>query len=111
MPQLVCHACGTPITYAEPVPRDSECEHCHSDLRACRNCRHWDPRYHNQCTETEAEPISDRMRRNFCEFFYYSRAEFTGSPGAATAVTDRAAEARRKLDELFRKKGPESGAE
>lgn len=98
MPELSCQSCGARVTYDEPVPRDSQCESCATDLRCCRNCRHWDARYHNECTETQADPVQDKTRRNFCEFFYFSRAAFAGRPGAAR---DRAAEARAKLDALF----------
>jgi hypothetical protein len=111
MATLVCHSCGTPITYAEPVPRDGECEKCQADLRACRNCRHWNPRLNNQCNETEADSISDKTRRNFCEFFYFSREPFTGSPGGVDAQKSREAEARRRLEELFRKPAKPGTAE
>jgi hypothetical protein len=49
-----------------------------------------------------ADPVPDKRRRNFCEYFYYSTAPFTGAP-----APDRTAEARAKLEALFRKKGPE----
>ena len=98
MPELSCQSCGARVTYDEPVPRDSQCEACGTDLRCCRNCRHWDARYNNECTETQADPVQDKTRRNFCEFFYFSRAAFAGKPGG---TRDRAAEARAKLDALF----------
>ena len=104
MAQLVCQSCGTAVPGCEPIPRDSACEQCGTDLRCCRNCRHWDARYSNQCTETQADPVQDKTRRNFCEFFYFSRAAFTGTPGAGK---DRAAEARAKLEALFKKRAPE----
>ncbi len=102
MPDRVCHACGERVPLDEPIPRDAECARCGADLRACANCRHWDPRYHNECTEPEAEPVADRHRRNFCEFFYFSREPYAGV--AAASGKDRAAEARAKLEALFRKK-------
>lgn len=106
MAALVCQTCGTAVTYAEPVPRDSACEKCGTDLRCCRNCRHWDERYNNQCTETQADPVTDKTRRNFCEFFYFSRAAFAGGAGTGSGTSrDRAAEARAKLEALFKKKG------
>ena len=104
MAQLVCQSCGTVVPWSEPIPRDSSCEKCGTDLRCCRNCRHWDSRYSNQCTETQADPVQDKTRRNFCEFFYFSRAAFTGTPGAGK---DRAAEARAKLEALFKNRAPE----
>lgn len=110
MTALVCHNCGTPITYSEPISRQAECEKCRTDLRSCRNCRHWNERYNNQCTETEADPVADKARRNFCEYFYFSREAFDGAAGSA--AEDRAAAARKKLEELFKPRpGAQSSAE
>jgi len=100
MPERVCHACGAAGVPADPVPRDATCERCGADLRCCRNCRHWDARYNNECRETQADPVTDKARRNFCEYFEWSPAPFAGAP-----AKDRAAEARAKLDTLFKKKG------
>ena len=91
----VCRSCGTPLSIDEPIPRDSECPNCRHDVRACSNCRHHDPRYHNSCHETEADPVDDRQRRNFCEYFELSREPWQA------AATDRASEARAKLAHLF----------
>jgi hypothetical protein len=95
MPATVCRACGTPLSIDEPIPRDAECPHCAHDVRACANCRHYDPRLHNACRETEAEPVEDRHHRNFCEYFELSREPWTAGSG------DRAGAARAKLDQLF----------
>ena len=97
MPQLQCHECGAPVGVDEPIPRDSECESCRTDLRACINCRHYDTAYNNACRETEADPVPDKKRRNFCEFFAFSREPFARAAGGAT----REAEARKKLESLF----------
>ena len=105
MPSLVCHTCGAPVTLDEPIPRDAECESCRRDLRCCLNCRHHDPRYNNQCVETMAEPVEEKHRRNFCEYFSFSREPFAGR----TAGSGREAEARKKLDALFGKPKPKSG--
>ena len=103
MAERVCHSCGATGVPADPVPRDSACERCGTDFRCCRNCRHWDPRCHNECRETEAEAelVVEKTRRNFCEYFDYSKEPF---PGAEKK--DRAAEARAKLEAAFKKKGP-----
>lgn len=97
MPDLQCQSCGAPVTIGEPIPRDGECESCRRDLRCCRNCRHWDPRYNNECTETMADPVEDRTRRNFCEYFYFNRAPYAAAAGGK----GREAEARAKLAGLF----------
>uniref|UniRef100_A0A832I363 Uncharacterized protein n=1 Tax=Eiseniibacteriota bacterium TaxID=2212470 RepID=A0A832I363_UNCEI len=106
---LECHHCRAPITLSAPLPRDAECAACGRDLRCCLNCRHYDPRMNNACRETEAEPVVEKDRRNFCEFFEFSREPFRagGAPDA------RAAEALRKLEGLFggpapERKGPRS---
>ena len=103
MAERVCHACGAAGVPADPVPREATCETCGADLRCCRNCRHWDPRYHNECRETEAELVFDKRRRNFCEYFSY----LSGSSAKASG-RDRAADARAKLEALFKKREPDA---
>src|SRR5574341_512566 len=102
MATLECHFCGAPVTIGEPIPRDSECESCRHDLRCCRNCRHWDPRYHNECMESMAEPVEDKTRRNFCEYFYFSRVPHAPAAGGKARESEaRESEARAKLEGLF----------
>jgi hypothetical protein len=96
----VCYACGAAIARSEAVPRDLVCEQCAADVRCCRNCRFYDVSRSKECRESEAELVTDKSRRNFCEFFELSDRAFAGG---ASAV-DRAAEARAKLDALFKKK-------
>jgi hypothetical protein len=95
MPKPVCRACGTTLEIDEPIPRDAECPGCRHDVRSCANCRHYDPRYHNSCREPAADPVEDRHRRNFCEYFQLSREPW--SQGS----TVKASEARQRLDQLF----------
>jgi hypothetical protein len=97
MPPLVCHTCGAAVTLDEPIPRDAECESCGRDLRCCLNCRHYDTRYNNSCRETMADPVEEKHRRNFCEYFSFSREPFA----ATKAPSSREAEARAKLSQLF----------
>ena len=97
MPPLQCQACGTVVPYDEPIPRDSDCEGCHRDLRCCMNCRHHDASRNNSCRETEAELVEDKSRRNFCEFFSFNRRSFV----AGTGENPRKAEARARLESLF----------
>jgi len=95
---LQCRHCGTPVAIGEPIPRDAECTGCGRDLRACVQCRHYDPAYNNACRETMADPVVEKERRNFCEYFSFSRA-----PTRAAAQEGRQAQARKKLEDLFRK--------
>jgi hypothetical protein len=106
MAELQCHGCGAAVTVGSPIPRDAECESCGRDLRCCTNCRHYDPAYHNACRETMAEPVEDKQRRNFCEYFSFNPEPFRG----AGRARDRSADARARLDDLFRKPAPEEDA-
>ena len=116
-----CQFCGAAVTLADPIPRESSCEGCRHDFRACRQCRHYDPSRHNQCRETEAEMVEDKERRNFCEFFDFTsapyrpggrdagreaqaRAKLEGLFKGGGAAPDRSTDARAKLDALFKKK-------
>ena len=96
MSTLQCHHCGAPVEINEPLARDAECEACKGDLRCCIDCRHYDTRMNNSCTETQAEIVEDKARRNFCEFFFYSREPFVA------AGTSRAGEAKEKLERMFK---------
>ncbi len=105
MSKLQCRACGTPVEYDEPIPRDAECSGCGRDLRCCMNCRHYDPNLHNACRETEADQVEDRARRNFCEFFSFEQGPFEKKAGAGS----REAEARAKLAAMFGGSTPPAG--
>ncbi len=123
MSSYQCQQCGAPVPFDDPIPRDSECESCHRDLRCCMNCRHYDPAYHNSCRETEADLVEDKARRNFCEFFSFNRVPFAAGKGKNPREAEARAkleglfggkpvspggvsDARRKLDDLFKKPGP-----
>lgn len=126
MPALACHLCGAALDVHEPVARDAECPACRGDVRCCRNCRHYDERYNNACTETQADPVPEKSRRNFCEFFYFSREPVAGGGGGGGATRESdaraklnalfgggpakpttSADAKAKLDALFKKPGPD----
>ncbi len=94
-----CWSCGASLSYARyaNVPRAEACPHCTKDLRSCRNCRHHDPSAHNQCRERDTEWVTDRERANFCERF-----QLAEEPVAQRGPSG-GSEARRKLDDLFRK--------
>jgi hypothetical protein len=97
MPMLFCHLCGSTVAVEEPLSREATCESCGNDLRCCRNCRHYDTSRNNDCRETMADPVVEKTRRNFCEYFVYSREQ----PSAMRR--SRQAHARSQLERLFRK--------
>ena len=125
MSAFLCRHCGTRSPLDEPIPREATCEGCGRDLRACVQCRHYDPSFNNSCHETMADPVVEKERRNFCEYFSFSRAPFTqpaagadrasaarskleGLFGGGKRAVSREEQARRKLEDLFKKK-PDAG--
>jgi len=102
-----CHFCGSTIDVKLRIVRDTECPSCGRDLHACVQCRHFDRSAHNMCREPQAEWVTDRDRRNFCDYFTLNSNP--GKSGAATgpAGKDRASAARSKLDQLFKPKEPD----
>src|SRR5206468_415325 len=66
---MVCHNCGREIKVIGKVLRKDECPHCKADMHCCKNCRFFDPGRSKQCSEPQADYVSDKLKANFCEFF------------------------------------------
>jgi hypothetical protein len=98
MQKLSCHHCGTELIFDEKVFRNDTCTKCGSDVYCCLNCKQYDLFAPNECTEPVAEKVSVKDRRNFCDYF-------TPRVGPASSrAADKAAQSRKKLDDLFKKK-------
>jgi hypothetical protein len=92
-----CHHCGDGLQYSEKVFRNDTCPSCGSDVYCCMNCLEFEESYPNQCKEPQAERAILKDHRNFCEYFALSKGR-QSSRGA-----EKAAEARKKLEALFKK--------
>gem|GEM_PF-262166 len=92
-----CHHCGGPLEFAEKVFRNDTCKGCGSDVYCCLNCTEYDESAPNQCREPQAEKVAVKDRRNFCDFFRLQEGR------RSSAARDKAAEAKRKLEALFKK--------
>ncbi|MBI4411014.1 MAG: hypothetical protein HY541_00835 [Deltaproteobacteria bacterium] len=66
-------------------------------MHICKNCEFYDRAAYNECSEPQAERVLDKEKSNFCDYF------LAGRGGSRTAPTDPAAEAKKKLEELFKK--------
>lgn len=96
---MICWKCGNAVDYAPGVrvgTRDT-CPRCDSDLRSCRNCRHYDPAKHNQCAETQAEWVRDKEASNYCDYFSPAAGRHAGAPASGGAD-----DAKKKFDSLFK---------
>ncbi|MFQ6078516.1 MAG: hypothetical protein ACE5NJ_05195 [Thermodesulfobacteriota bacterium] len=95
---MFCYKCGTEIRLSGRPSRQDTCPKCAAYVHCCRNCRFYDPNAHNQCREPQAEWVRDREKANFCEYFE------AGEVMQIPADKSRKEEARKKLEELFKKK-------
>ncbi len=95
--QLFCYKCGIDlgIKPGTRVGRGDSCFNCRSDVRVCKNCKHYDPKAYNECREPMADRIVEKEKSNFCDYFVARE----GPPGA---VKDEKADAIKKLDDLFK---------
>ena len=64
----VCWACGQKLS-AAMYQREGECLQCRKQTHVCRNCRFYEPGRPNDCQEPIAEPVRDKDRANFCDYF------------------------------------------
>lgn len=90
-----CHRCGWVWPYREAPGRNDTCPQCRADLRVCLNCARYDERAAQQCREPRAEPVADKDRANFCEWFVFAERVYT--PRGESGRTAAAREALRKL--------------
>ncbi|MBI2362788.1 MAG: hypothetical protein HYV15_05340 [Elusimicrobia bacterium] len=91
-----CWTCGRELREADYGRRES-CPGCAVDTRTCRNCQHYDPGRNNECRESAAEPVSDKLKGNFCDWFRPARPEVGGGLKKET-------DAKSAFDRLFKKK-------
>ena len=71
----VCAFCGTRLDDNQEVHRSTTCASCGKDLKICLNCRFYSKGTHNDCLETSAEPVRDKDRSNFCDYFQFKVAK------------------------------------
>jgi hypothetical protein len=93
-----CFHCGRQIEVLERVGFRDTCPACDRALHACRNCDFYEPTYHNECRETQADRVVDKDRANFCEYFTPSQRRAGAQRPVAKAT------AANKLEDLFKKK-------
>ena len=92
---MICAGCGADLGRPERVGRRDTCPQCQGDLRACRQCRFYDPQLADACREPQAERVLDKTRANFCDYF---------SPAEAPLAASASASPRDALDRLFKRR-------
>ena len=94
-----CFSCGAELP--DRIYRNTLCESCGADAKVCLNCEFYDASAHWQCRETIPEPVHDKDRANFCDYFHPAPAS-RGS-GAAGSAAGSAAGADEKARDAFSK--------
>lgn len=90
-----CSFCGAEIPAKERVDFRAECPACGRDAHICLNCALYEPGAYNECREPQADWVPDREKANRCEYFRPSTTRSSSS--------QRASDARSKLNDLFKK--------
>lgn len=93
-----CSQCGHGLTRAD-YGRETLCLSCGQPTRTCLNCRFHARGRPNDCAEPMAEPVPDKRRANFCEFFDPKPAQ----PGATPASERADDELRLAAEALFKR--------
>ncbi len=94
---VVCYNCSSAIQFEGQISRTLTCQNCSCNVKCCLNCTFYEPNAYNECREPQAERITNKELANFCSFF-----EPNPQPRAFDSKKEAA---RKKLEELFRKKG------
>ncbi|MBL8150892.1 MAG: hypothetical protein JNN15_13280 [Blastocatellia bacterium] len=97
---MICHRCKAEIAVNGRPMRSDVCISCGSDLKACLNCNLYDQFSPNQCREPYSDPVRDKEKANFCDFFQpnQKRNDPFGSPPKS-----KADQAREAFNNLFKK--------
>lgn len=100
---MTCWQCGRTLHLpaGDKVSTRATCAQCDADLHVCRNCRHFDPVSHNECREVMAEPVRQKDRNNYCD--YFSPVTVTNPTGPRASGQALPGDARAKFDQLFKK--------
>ncbi len=63
-----CWSCSGELT-ASDYGRETLCLGCSKATRVCKNCQWYDTGRTHQCAEAILEPVKEKERANYCEFF------------------------------------------
>lgn len=93
-----CFNCGNDLKLEKgsKVSYSETCDKCDADVKACKNCLHYNQKAYNECNENQAERVVDKSRRNYCDYF---KLEGGQSSNKQESKDDIFA----KMDALFKK--------
>lgn len=88
----MCKKCGKPVLVTE-IFRTTTCPDCGADLHSCVNCKFYSVNSHFDCRETIQEPVVDKERANFCDFYSLNPVPFKTDDRQARAKAQAKAQA------------------
>jgi len=74
-----CWHCGQSLQEPD-YARQASCPNCDKPTHVCRNCRFYRQGAPGDCTEPVADPVSDKMRANFCGYFEARQGHSSSQP-------------------------------
>lgn len=96
----MCSFCGVAMPADRKPGFNETCETCGRDLHACLNCRFHRSGARWDCAETVQEPVTDKERRNLCDWYETAPSLLVAGPGRPREQA-RATKARNDFDSLF----------
>ena len=96
----MCWYCGSPVLEPDPIGRNLRCAACEKDVRSCRNCRFFLSGARGDCSETSAEPVTEKERANFCDWFSLD-PQYRGKTTGQKKAMEKASAAKSAFDNLF----------
>ena len=106
---LRCSLCGVIVPPPVDIQFETQCPKCKADLRACKNCQHFDTAAQFECTQAIPERITKKDVRNQCEFFLArvsierETRDSGGGPSTNGGISPKPSDARSAFDNLFKK--------
>lgn len=97
----MCYFCGAAFDRQGQPGFGETCPTCGKDLHVCRMCAFYAPEAHWACRESIEAQVSDKEKRNFCDFFGLAPEFRLGGKGDAKA-RGKAESARSTFDSLFK---------
>lgn len=98
----MCYHCGEPVAQIRRIGFGESCETCGKDMHVCLACAFYAPGAHWDCHETIDALVSDKERRNFCDWFSLN-PRFLARTAPSAGVKKETA-ARSAFDSLFGEK-------
>jgi hypothetical protein len=96
-----CDACGTELATQFEIRVESRCPKCRAELHTCRNCLHLDPSAPFECTEPVEQRVPGKAAGNDCPLFSPRKVRVKETTFSSAP---RPEDARKALEDLFRKK-------